>query len=82
LEAKLQNAENREKFKEVFPNYTDGVHSACDCVKEKFHSQFPEIKIHTHYICALNTSLMADVFSAVRTTIFDSRLNSSGVKIY
>jgi len=82
LEQKLQNTENREKFKEVFPNFTDGVNSACDCVKEKFLSQFPEVKIHTHYICALNTSLMADVFSAVRSTIFDARLNTSGVRIY
>lgn len=83
LEAKLQNDENQEKFKEVFPTYnSEGVQSACDCVKEKFHQPFPEMKIHTHCICALNTALMAEVFNAVRTTIFDSRLNTSGVRIY
>jgi len=83
LEAKLQKDDNRDKFKEIFPNYTEGIESACNCVKDKFVSPFPEdLKIHTHYICALNTLLMAEVFTAVRTTIFDSRLNTSGVRIY
>jgi len=83
LEAKLKNDVHKEKFKELFPNYQEGsIDSACDCVKDKFLAPFPDMKIRTHYICALNTSLMADVFSEVRTTIFDSRLNTSGVRIY
>jgi GTPase SAR1 family protein len=61
LEVKLQNDEDKAKFKEIFPNYTDGVNSACECVKERFVSPFPDVKIHTHYICALNTTLMANV---------------------
>lgn len=81
LEVKLQQEEDSTKFKELFPNYTEGVNSACECVKERFISPFPDIKIHTHYICALNTNLMADVFKEVRTTIFDNRLSTSGVRI-
>jgi len=83
LEGKLKNEEDTNKFKEVFPNYNekDGIKSACECVKELFHSPFPAVTIHTHSICALDTTLMAEVFGAVRTTIFDSRLTISGVRI-
>jgi len=81
LESKLKSEDDNNKFKELFPNYTAGVSSACECVKEKFHHPFPDIKIHTHCICALDTKLMEDVFTAVRTTIFDSRLSISGVRI-
>jgi len=82
LEAKLKLEEDNEKFKELFPNYKDGsIESACDCVKEKFLLPFPDMKIHTHYICALDTALMSDVFTAIRTTIFDTRLITSGVRI-
>jgi len=82
LEAKLQNEDDKEKFQEVFPKYGgEGVVAACDCVKERFVSPYPDFKIHTHYICALNTSLMAEVFKQVRTTIFDNRLSTSGVRI-
>jgi len=82
LEAQLKEEEQLTKFREVFPKYTEGIESACDCVKERFHNPFPDMKIFTHYICALNTSLMADVFTAVKATIFDSRLNFSGVRLY
>jgi len=81
LESKLENEEDSYKFKELFPNYTDGTSSACECVKERFHNPFSDTKIHTHCICALDTELMEEVFTAVRTTIFDSRLSTSGVRI-
>jgi GTPase SAR1 family protein len=81
LETKLKSEEDNNKFKEIFPNYTGGLTSACECVRERFQNPFPEIKIPTHNICALDTKLMGDVFTAVRTTIFDSRLNTSGVRI-
>jgi len=79
LESKLQNEEDREQFKTIFPNFTEGTLSACECVKERFISAFPPdtLKIHVHFICALDTNLMAEVFTEVRTTIFDSRLSTS-----
>jgi len=87
LENKLKNEEDRKKFHELFPEYNeieglDGLNSACESVKNQFTSPFKEShQIHTHYICALNTTLMEDVFKAVRQTIFDNRLSCSGVKV-
>jgi GTPase SAR1 family protein len=81
LTEKLNIEEDTNKFRELFPNYTEGVDSACECVKEKFHHSMPETKIYTHSICALDTQLMERVFTAVRTTIFDNRLLISGVRI-
>jgi len=81
LETKLQNEDDSAKFKEIFPEWKEGTKEACGLVAAKFHRPFPDLKIHTHYICALDTKLMEEVFTAVRTTIFDSRLSTSGVRI-
>jgi len=81
LETKLQNEEDSNKFREYFPDYTEGVESACSQVKAKFQTPFPEVKIHTHYICALDTKLMAEVFEAVKRTIFDGRLLVGGFRV-
>jgi GTPase SAR1 family protein len=81
LENKLKSEEDRNKFKEVFPEYTGDLDSACECVKDKFQNSSFDLKINTHFICALNTDLMEDVFRQVRTTIFDTRITYSGVRI-
>jgi len=81
LEEKLKNEEESAKFKEIFPNFTEGIESATDCVKEKFVSEHPDSKIYTKFISELNTSLMEDVFKNIRDTIFDNRYMSSGVRI-
>jgi len=88
LESKLKNEEDRKKFQELFPDYNgveglEGLNSACESVRNQFTAPFKDSghQIHTHYICALNTTLMEDVFKAVRQTIFDNRLSCSGVKV-
>jgi len=82
LEAKLKSEEASQAFKELFPNYTDTPQSAYECIKEKFIGNFEEqYVITTHYTCALDTKVMETVFTAVRQTIFDNRLSSSGVRV-
>jgi len=83
LTTKLENEEDKKVFKELCENWDgDTVKSACECIKEKFTGQYEgQAQIHTHYTCALNTGLMAAVFKAVRQTIFDHRLASSGVRV-
>jgi len=81
LQAKLNNDEDRERFQQLFPDFQEGMDSACSCVEQRFVSPFPEYQIYAHYICALDTTLMEEVFKAVRQTIFDNRLSSSGVKV-
>jgi len=83
LTSKLHEEDDKEQFKKIFPNFQGSVESACDCVKLKFVAPFPDLQphIHAHYICALDTHLMEEVFKAVRQTIFDNRLSSSGVKV-
>jgi hypothetical protein len=88
LKTKLKNNENREQFKEIFPDFEGNEKDdekdlvlACDCVNRKFRCNFlnPD-QIHTHYICALDTSLMGIVFKTVRKTIFQSRMDIAGFK--
>jgi len=75
LEEKLKNEEESAKFKEIFPNFTEGIQSATDCVKEKFVSEHPYRKIYTKFISEINTGLMEDVFKDVRETVFRIRLS-------
>jgi len=81
LEEKLKNEEESAKFKEIFPNFTEGIESATDCVKEKFVSEHPDKKIYTKFISEINTGLMEDIFEDVRETIFDNNLSVTGVRI-
>jgi len=81
LEEKLKNEEESAKFKEIFPNFTEGIESATDCVKEKFVSEHPDRIIYTKFISELNTGLMEDVFNNVRDTIFENRRTTSDVRI-
>jgi len=82
LDAKLNNEEAKQAFKELFPNYTNTKLSAYECIKEKFVANFEENYLITiHYTCALDTEAMETVFTAVRQTIFDNRLTSSGVRV-
>jgi len=82
LTNKLNNEEDKKTFQGMFPTFDSTVESACECIKEKFTGPFTEqLQIYTHYTCALDTSLMQTVFKAVRQTIFDNRLSSSGVRV-
>jgi len=82
LTAKLNNEEDKKVFQGMFPKFDGTVDSACDCIKDKFVEPFiADYQIYTHYTCALDTNLMGSVFKAVRQTIFDNRLSSSGVRV-
>jgi len=84
LESKLSDSENSEQFQKIFPSYTGDLESAFDCVKQKFLQQIPDSnapKVHPHYICALNTTLMKNVFSTVRNQVLILRLNTYGMDI-
>jgi len=81
LESKLKNEDTRKTFKDLFPNYNGTDDSAHECIKEKFISNYEHNVITTHYTCALDTEAMGTVFTAVRQTIFDNRLSSSGVRV-
>jgi len=82
LTSKLNNEEDKKTFQGMFPTFDGTVDSACECIREKFVGPFTEnLPIYTHYTCALDTNLMGQVFKAVRQTIFDNRLSSSGVRV-
>jgi len=81
LTAKLNNEDDKKVFQGLFPKYDGTIISACDCIKEKFIGEHLEPQIYSHYTCALDTTLMGTVFKAVRQTIFDNRLSSSGVRV-
>jgi len=87
LKIKLNNQENRQQFKEIFPEFKGNESDeekdlllACECVNRKFTNSFVHTEIHTHYICALNTSLMEVVFRTVRKTILQWRMITAGFK--
>lgn len=82
LTKKLSIQEEREDFMRTFPSCDDSLESATESVKKKFldlvPGNFSEITSHT--LCALDTSLMEVIFKAIKNTIFDSRVLTSGIK--
>jgi len=96
LKLKLANFENREEFKQQFLDFEGNSDNeeqdlllACDSVNRRFTGSILaggsssgglSTEIHTHYICALDTSLMEVVFKTVRKTIFQSRMATAGFK--
>jgi len=86
LKVKLSNEKDRKEFITEFPEFEENLTSltekteegeisiACESVKNSFTRYSNGPVIHTHYTCALDTSLMEAVFNEVRKTIFDNRI--------
>jgi len=88
LKQKLQKPEDRDQFKEVFPDFRgddeneeNDLKLACECFKIKFTKPYRNLEIHTHYTCAIDTALMEAVFKTVRLTIFEARVTNFVLKI-
>jgi len=79
---KLANEKDSEQFIKLFPEYrTDGDTRGTDFIKKKFLEAVPDRTISTHAICALDTSLIEMIFKEVKNTIFDTRVNMTGIKL-
>jgi len=83
LTRKLVTPEDREEFGRIFPTYSgEGIESAAESIKKKFLDPVEkDFTVTSHVICALDTGLMEIIFKAIKTTIFDSRMNSVGMKL-